>query len=125
VRWLTGVHDAGDSTYVVCEPYEELLWWLQMPELLSISGQVSPNKSEVRALSARVHESAAAADKAGYRLQTMLGVDSKKPGTPTIPTGKEAGSGREAAETDDDSASADPVVNPPRASEELPVKPNR
>ncbi len=79
VRWLTGVHDAGESTYVVCEPYEELLWWLQMPELLSIAGQPSPSKSEVRALNAKVHEASAAADKAGYRLQTMLGVDEKRP----------------------------------------------
>jgi len=75
VRWLTGVHDAGDSTYVVCEPYEELLWWLQMPDLLKIAAQPSPDKSEVKTLSVKVHQASAEADKAGYRLQAMLGTD--------------------------------------------------
>ncbi len=75
VRWLTGAHEAGDHTYLVQEPYEELLWWLQMPALLRIAGQLSPNKADVQALSSKVQESLAAAKKAGYRLQSMLGTD--------------------------------------------------
>jgi hypothetical protein len=79
VRWLTGVHDAGAHTYLVREPYEELLWWLQMPALLNIAGQPSPSKAEVRALSKRVQDLLMAAEKAGYRLQSMLGEDASKP----------------------------------------------
>ncbi|MGA8743134.1 MAG: alpha-amylase family glycosyl hydrolase [Terracidiphilus sp.] len=78
VRWLTGVHNAGDNTYLVQEPYEELLWWLQMPALLRIAGEPSPNKAEVHALSRKVQESLIAAAKAGYRLQSMLGTDVRK-----------------------------------------------
>ncbi len=82
VRWLTGVHDAGGDTYLVEEPYEELLWWLQMPALLRVAGQPSPNKADVQALSRKVQESLVAAKKAGYRLQSMLGTDVRKPVTP-------------------------------------------
>jgi hypothetical protein len=124
VRWLTGVHDAGESTYVVCEPYEELLWWLQMPELLSIAGQITPSKSEVRALSARVHGSSAAAEKAGYRLQTMLGVATKDAGVATNPIVSEAEASGEVAKAEDsrqEHSHADPLKN----AEELPAKPNK
>jgi hypothetical protein len=124
VRWLTGVHDAGESTYVVCEPYEELLWWLQMPELLSIAGQPSPSKAEIRALNARVHEASAAADKAGYRLQTMLGVDAKKPVTQTNPIERDAVPGGEATQAEK-SAQNDLLADPLKGSEEVPAKPNR
>ena len=123
VRWLTGVHDAGESTYVVCEPYEELLWWLQMPELLSIAGQASPGKSEVRALSTKVHEASAAADKAGYRLQTMLGIDAKKPETPANPIEKDAAGSK--ATKAGESAGNDSLADPLKSSEELPANPNR
>jgi hypothetical protein len=90
VRWLTGVHDAGKSTYIVCEPYEELLWWLQMPGLLRIAGEPSPSKSEVKGLSAKVHEASAAADRAGYRLQSMLGFETEEVVSTTIPIAEEA-----------------------------------
>ncbi len=97
VRWLTGVHDAGESAYVVCEPYEELLWWLQMPELLSIAGQPSPSKSKIRTLNAKVHGASAAANKAGYRLQTMLGIDARNADERANPTQEVEGVSREAA----------------------------
>ena len=72
VRWLTGAHDADGSTYVIREPFEELLWWLQMPAFLRLAGEPSPGRAEVQAISRNVRESLSAAEKAGYRLQTML-----------------------------------------------------
>jgi hypothetical protein len=63
----------------VREPYEEFLWWLQMPELLHIAGKPSPSKAEVHELSNRVREILAEAEKAGYRLQSMLGQDKQMP----------------------------------------------
>ncbi len=72
VRWLTGVHDAGEHTWFVCEPYEELLWWLQMPALLDIASEPSPSKVELQALSEKVHAASAEADKAEYRLDALL-----------------------------------------------------
>jgi hypothetical protein len=72
VRWLTGAHDADGSTYVIREPFEELLWWLQMPALLRLAGEPSSGRTEAQAISHTVRESLSAAEKAGYRLQTML-----------------------------------------------------
>ena len=57
---------------MVCEPYEELLWWLQMPALLAIAGEPAPSKAQLQALSEKVHAASAEADKAEYRLDTLL-----------------------------------------------------
>ena len=73
VRWLTGVHDAGEYSYLVQEPFEELLWWLQMPALLRLAGKPSTNKSHVQAISTSIQESLAEAKSAAYKLQNLLG----------------------------------------------------
>jgi hypothetical protein len=125
VRWLTGVHDAGESTYVVCEPYEELLWWLQMPELLSIAGQSSPSKSDVRALSAKVHQASAAADKAGYRLQMMLGLDAGKAQSPASAIEKDAKAGREATEAEESQGEESSPRESLKTQKEVASEPNR
>jgi hypothetical protein len=79
VRWLTGAHDAGNSTYLVLEPYEELLWWLQLPVLLNIAGSTAPAKVNVQAIYGQVRSALAEAEKAGYRLDTMLGSEKGAP----------------------------------------------
>jgi glycosidase len=84
VRWLTGVHDAGEATYLVQEPLEELLWWLQMPALLKLAGQPSPTKSDVQAINARIQASISEAEGAGYKLQTLLGTAEEEQ-TPAAP----------------------------------------
>jgi hypothetical protein len=73
VRWLAGAHDAGDSTYLVLEPFEELLWWLQVPTLLRIAESATPSRVDVQKMNSAVRTARADAEKAGYRLQTMLG----------------------------------------------------
>jgi hypothetical protein len=128
VRWLTGVHDAGDSTYVVCEPYEELLWWLQMPELLKIAAQPSPDKSEVKALSVKVHQASAEADKAGYRLQTMLGTDTWKTNAAPIPGSNESPIRERLPQTEHPltkGSSGDKAKGAADLPVDLPVKPER
>jgi hypothetical protein len=83
VRWLTGLHDTANHTYLVCEPYEELLWWLQMPQLLRIAGQPSPSKTEVQALSDKVQAASAVAANAEYRLDSMLAPGVCETGSPS------------------------------------------
>ncbi len=78
VRWLTGAHEAGEDTYLILEPFEELAWWLQLPTLLRIAGNAAPRKGEVEQVSATVKASIAVAEGAGYRLQSMLGEDIPK-----------------------------------------------
>ena len=78
VRWLTGLHDADTGTYFVCEPFEELIWWLQMPRLIRIAGQSVPNKAQVQEIHDTVHHAFAEAGKAGYRLPSIIEPEEKK-----------------------------------------------
>jgi glycosidase len=72
VRWLTGVHEAGGHTYLVSEPYEELLWWLLMPSLLRLAGEASPRPESARQMSRTVEEALATAATAKYRVDVFL-----------------------------------------------------
>jgi len=73
VRWLTGVHESEGRSYVVREPYEELLWWLLMPSLLRIAGEAAPSRAAVEEMSRTVEEALATAEAAGYRIDALLG----------------------------------------------------
>jgi hypothetical protein len=68
VRWLCGVHRAEGHDYLICEHYEELLWWLLMPSLLKIAGEAAPSRAEVEALSKAVDAALATAKAANYRV---------------------------------------------------------
>jgi len=72
VRWLTGVHEAEGHEYLICEPYEELLWWMRMPKLLRLAGEPAPSRAAVDALSHTVAEALAAAKAAGYRVELLV-----------------------------------------------------
>jgi hypothetical protein len=74
VRWLTGVHEAGEYSYLVQEPFEELLWWLQMPAILRLASQSSLGKPDTQSLCACIQDSIAEAGRAGYKLQALLGI---------------------------------------------------
>jgi hypothetical protein len=73
VRWLTGVHEAGGDWYVVREPYEELLWWLMMPSLLRIAGEVQVDRAALAAMGKTIAEALATAEQAGYRIEALFG----------------------------------------------------
>jgi hypothetical protein len=78
VRWLTGVHEAGGHAYVVREPYEELLWWLMMPELLRIAGGAQVDRvdrSSLAEMEKTIAEALATAEAAGYRIDALLGTE--------------------------------------------------
>jgi len=72
VHWLSGLHGAGEYSYLVQEPFEELLWWLQMPALLRLAGQASASRADVQDVNDCVQKSLVEAKVAGYRLQTLL-----------------------------------------------------
>ncbi len=73
VRWLTGLHEAEGHFYLVREQYEELLWWLLMPSLLSLAAQPVPSAKSIAELSKTVSEALATAEDAGYRMDELLG----------------------------------------------------
>jgi glycosidase len=73
VRWLTGVHDDADGhPYLNRESYEELLWWLLMPELLRLAGEPAPKRAAVEELCRRVNEALAEVEAAGYRVDALV-----------------------------------------------------
>ncbi len=72
VRWLTGAHDAGEHTYFVREPYEEVLWWLQLPVLLSCASRPELCRTLTDAASKHVSGAIGAAKEAGFKLDVLL-----------------------------------------------------
>jgi len=74
VRWLCGVHQAQGHSYLVREPYEELLWWLLMPSLLRLAGEAKFSRKAAEEMSRTVEEALASAKAAGYRIDALLGV---------------------------------------------------
>ena len=77
VRWLAGVHQAGEYTYFVCEPYEELVWWLHMPVLLRLAGEPAPSRDAIERLNKSIQEGLMAAANANYRLDKLTGTRHK------------------------------------------------
>jgi hypothetical protein len=73
VRWLCGVHEAEGHFYLVREQYEELLWWLLMPALLRLAGELTPSRAAVEELSQTVANALHSAEAAEYRINTLLG----------------------------------------------------
>jgi hypothetical protein len=73
VRWLAGVHEAEAHSYLVREPYEELLWWLLLPRLLGMAGAPTLDRAEVKAIDASLQSALAAAEAAGYRIEVLTG----------------------------------------------------
>ena len=75
VRWLTGVHDAAGHSYLVREPFEELLWWLQLPRLLTLAGHPEFNRQAAAAIAKSVDDAIAAVAAAGYQADKLLAFD--------------------------------------------------
>jgi glycosidase len=73
VRWLTGVHESEGHAYAVREPYEELLWWLLLPDLLGLAGETAPSRSAAARISRTVEAALATAEAAGYRIDAPPG----------------------------------------------------
>ncbi|HTJ29251.1 MAG TPA: alpha-amylase family glycosyl hydrolase [Acidobacteriaceae bacterium] len=76
VRWLAGVHEYEDKTYIVHESLAALLAWLELPELLRACEGSNPQlgvRSATRALATleAVHQ-------AGYELNAFLKAQTAK-----------------------------------------------
>ena len=72
VRWLTGYNEAEGHAYVNREQYEELLWWLALPELLKVAGMAAPTRSAAAAVKQPIDEAMTALEKAGYRVDMLV-----------------------------------------------------
>ncbi len=72
VRWLCGVHEAEGHFYLIRERYEELLWWLSMPELFRLASEPKPSLAKAAELSRTVATALHSAEAAGYRVEALL-----------------------------------------------------
>ncbi len=81
VRWLTGFNEAEGHAYVVRERYEELLWWLSLPEILKLANVTVPTRSAATTISKKIAEALTAVEKAGYRVDALMGKERKEPET--------------------------------------------
>ena len=73
VRWLTGVHDSGGRNFLVKEPFEELLWWLQLPALLKLTAK--PDRPAAAAVVSAIADAIAAVEASGYEPDKLLAFD--------------------------------------------------
>jgi hypothetical protein len=72
ICWLTGAHVSGEATYLISEKYEEMLWWLQTPELLEMAASTAPQRAEAAHILAKIDHALATIEGAGYRLDKLL-----------------------------------------------------
>ncbi|MGA7256954.1 MAG: alpha-amylase family glycosyl hydrolase [Terracidiphilus sp.] len=72
ICWLTGAHIADGHTYLVREPFEESLWWFELPHLLRLAASPPPLRADAESIAARIHRALAALEQAGYRLDALL-----------------------------------------------------
>ncbi len=124
VRWLTGVHEAAGHSYLVSELYEELLWWLLMPSLLRLAGEIAPSRTAVEEMSRTVEEALATAKAAGYRIDALLGQESAPEAGDEPAVEAESQVLEEEQTLTDESDTQEPVIEPLVEGETEVVEPN-
>jgi len=75
VQWLAGLHEAEAVRYVVRESYEELLWWLSLPELANLAASHVQDEALIDAVERRIGLALAEAEAAGYRVDALAGTE--------------------------------------------------
>lgn len=72
VRWLTGLHETQSRQYFNREAYEDLLWWLQLPELCKLAGATTRDRVAMAEIVRKVEAVMQSAEAAGYCLEKLL-----------------------------------------------------
>jgi hypothetical protein len=72
VKWLAQVHNSEGVLYFVHEPFEQLLWWSRLPELVELARKTVPEIARIQAIEAEIKARVAAAKRAGYKLEELL-----------------------------------------------------
>jgi hypothetical protein len=75
LRWLACLTESGGVTYVNKECFEELAWWLQVPELIVAAGLEGSARAEaIKDVEEFIAAVNAAAAEAGYDLTKILAI---------------------------------------------------
>jgi hypothetical protein len=72
VAWLAGISESLGKTYVNKECFEELLWWLELPELIEKAEQEALTAKAFAEIEQRITTACAAAQEAGYELKNLV-----------------------------------------------------
>ena len=76
-RWLLNVNEAGGELYFNKELHEQMLWWMQLPDLLATKAPAPPKSAKtapksalksIGAIEQAVEEACAQAEESGYRI---------------------------------------------------------
>jgi glycosidase len=77
VRWLVGWNEWQEHIYIAKEPYEELLWWLLLPDLCRMSGHKVEAKKLAAKLQAAIQDTCHEMAELHYRVDRVAGIESK------------------------------------------------
>jgi hypothetical protein len=112
VVWLTGLHEADGVRWFNKEAHEQLLWWSRLPELIALAAKKPAAKTApslagaVASIGEKVTGAAAAAKKAGYRLDRLPGLASGEKAA-VDEAASESGNAKKAVEAKDNLSGAD------------------
>ena len=79
VRWLVGWNEWQGHVYITKEQYEELIWWLKLPQLCRLTGKKTEDTKVTKQLHAAVEAACAGMAELRYRVDEIAGVK-QKPG---------------------------------------------
>jgi hypothetical protein len=71
-RWLAGYNVSAGTEYFNKEQFEELICWLQLPDLMEAAEGQTARSGQINRVTAQLKELAEAAHDAGYRVQLFL-----------------------------------------------------
>jgi glycosidase len=82
-RWLLKVHDAAGEWYFNKELHQQILWWVQLPDLLELAAEKTLTKAagrhtaSVKTIEDRLQEAFEQAEDEGYRISKKKEVEVK------------------------------------------------
>jgi len=72
VAWLIGVHAYEDVRYFNKESFEQLLWWMALPALLSIAAATKPDPTTIETVEEQIEARTKAAAAVSYQLDGLF-----------------------------------------------------
>ena len=70
--WLVGANEHDGQRYFVKEPYENLVWWMSLPALLTLGADDTRSREAVQRVERDIAARVQAAADAGYRMPSQI-----------------------------------------------------
>jgi hypothetical protein len=92
MQWLVGWNEWEGHTYIAKEPYEELLWWMQLPRIYRMTGSKAASRQAAAKLQTAMQKACREMSERRYRVDEIFSVAPEAGTQSEIPAIK-AGSG--------------------------------